>query len=332
MPFTSADIAVAIPTFRRDEPLIDTIVACLREADPPGEVIVVDQTPEHTPAVAARLERFATVGSIRWERRRQPSQPAALNHALRIATKRLVLFLDDDIAPSKGFIAAHAAAHERHLDAWAVAGQILQPGEVPETTSERTRGGSLRADLEFPFRSSEQAWVANVMSGNMSVKRERALAVGGFDENFTGAVAYRFDTEFGRRLMAAGGKLLFEPSASIRHLRAPRGGTRSTGSHLTSASPMHGMGDYYFAMRSGTRMEALAYILRRPIREVSTRFHLRHPWFIPVKLLGEVRAVHQAFRAVVAGPRLISASDRSTTPDVKTDASDNSTCRSASAS
>lgn len=309
--FTSADVSIAIPTYGRDEVLIDTIRACLHQREPAGEVIVIDQTPEHAPAVTEILRRLHAEGRILWERRSTPSQPAALNHALRIATRPLVLFLDDDIVPSDGFIAAHAAAHAHHPDASAVVGQILQPGEAATALNGRPRVTGLRADLDFPFSSDAPAWVANVMSGNMSAKRDRALAVGGFDENFTGAVAYRFDTEFGRRLMAAGGRLLFEPAAGIRHLRATRGGTRSEGTHLTSASAAHGVGDYYFALRAGSGSEALRHLIQRPIREVSTRFHLRHPWYIPVKLLGEIRAIYHAIRAAARGPRFIEPDDGS---------------------
>jgi GT2 family glycosyltransferase len=120
------------------------------------------------------------------------------------------------------------------------------------------------------------------MSGNMCLRREAALTLGGFDENFLPPVSYRFDSDFCKRLIRAGGKIRFEPSARIYHLRAARGGTRSVGCHLTSASPVHGVGDYYFAFRQGFNLATLGYVLRRPLREVRTRFHLRRPWWIPV--------------------------------------------------
>ena len=58
--------------------------------------------------------------------------------------------------------------------------------------------------------------------------------------------AYRFETEFARRLVTGGGKIRFEPDASIRHLKAERGGTRSAGGHMTSPSPLHGVGRLLF--------------------------------------------------------------------------------------
>lgn len=124
----------------------------------------------------------------------------------------------------------------------------------------------------------------------MSIRRDRCLAVGGFDENFKGA-AYRFDTEFARRVIQHGGKVLFSPKASLRHLRVARGGTRLIGNHLASPDPIHGVGDYYFAFRLANGSERWGYILKRMFREIRTKFHLTHPWYIPVKLLGELRAL-----------------------------------------
>ncbi len=163
----------------------------------------------------------------------------------------------------------------------------------------------LTEDLDFRFNGDAPAWVTNVMAGNLSVKRDRALAIGGFDASFTPPVAFRFETEFARRLVAAGGRIRFEPGASIRHLRVARGGTRSLGNHLTSASPVHGVGDYYYALRCGQGWDRLWYIVRRPLREVRTRFHLRHPWYIPVKLVGELRALLLAVGLWHRGPRLL---------------------------
>jgi hypothetical protein len=145
------------------------------------------------------------------------------------------------------------------------------------------------------------------MAGNLSVNRARALAIGGFDENFLPPVAYRFESEFARRIIANGGHIWFEPSASIRHLRAQSGGTRSRGCHLTSMSPVHGTGDYYYALRCGCGWERICYLLKRPLREISTKFHLTHPWWIPAKLVGEMRAAWCGYGLWRRHPRLIAS-------------------------
>jgi GT2 family glycosyltransferase len=151
------------------------------------------------------------------------------------------------------------------------------------------------------------------MAGNLCVRRSRAMEVGGFDENFVGS-AYRFETEFCRRLTRAGGQVLFQPAASLRHLRATMGGVRTHGRHEASVSGIHGVGDYYFALAEGLSWDVLRYILRRPVREVSTSFHLRHPWWIAPKLIGELRALTWAVRLHRSGPRLIRGAPAGSTP------------------
>jgi len=300
-------LSVAIPTFGRDEVLIETVSQLLLQSPCAAEILIIDQTPEHDEATTVQLARWHQEGRIRWERRRQPSQPAALNHAIAAATQPLLLMLDDDIQIGPGFLAAHHAGFD-DPGIRAVVGQVLQPGELGcQNYAHIAQSGPL-ADLEFLFCSSRRAFIENGMSGNMCVRREAAFALGGFDENFLPPVSYRFDTDFCKRLIRAGGKIRFEPAARINHLRAARGGTRSRGSHLTSASPIHGVGDYYFAMRQGFNLATLGYVLRRPILEVRTRFHLRRPWWIPVKLIGELRAFVLALRLLWRGPKYMDSS------------------------
>jgi GT2 family glycosyltransferase len=299
--FRAEDVSVAIPTYERGDVLVVTVRALV--AQRPGEILVLDQTQTHPSEVESFLADLERQGAIRWEHLPRPAIPPAMNAGLLRATRPLVLYLDDDIVPADNLVAAHAAAYESE-STWAVAGQVLQPGEVPiEPRACRTQG--FGAYLDFPFRSSARAFIQNGMAGNLSVRRDHALAQGGFDENFEGA-AYRFETEFCRRLCRAGGRILFEPQASIRHLRAPRGGTRSYGSHLTSGSGAYGVGDYYFALMERAGLASWAYLARRPWREVATRFHLRHPWWIPVKLLGELRGFVRALQLVAHGPRRLS--------------------------
>jgi GT2 family glycosyltransferase len=303
-------ITAVIPTYGREEVLLGSIGALLQLVDRPDEIVVVDQTAEHDEATHRRLSRWHEEGLIRWVRLPVPSIPKAMNQGLLLSTQPVVLFIDDDVVPGDGLVGAHRRAHADE-SVFAVTGQVLQPGQTAEMApaSSSFRAGGLRRDLDFPFNSTARCVISNAMAGNLSVKTERAIAAGGFDENFVGA-SYRFETEFCRRLERMGGLVVFEPSAVIHHLRAPSGGTRTNGSHLTSAGPAPSVGDYYFAMVEASGRERWAYILKRVVREVRTRFHLRRPWWIPVKLLGEVRGFLWAVRLARRGPHYI-ASDGS---------------------
>jgi len=317
----SQQLSIVIPTYGRDEVLCDTIASLLQIDRGAYEIIVMDQTQRHDPHSERRLAEWQRNGEIQWRRLHAPSITEAMNQGVLAAAGDIVLFLDDDIIPDPNLLHNHLSAYEQYPEAWATVGQVLQPEDwenaetrqnIPPRAniqSDDSRDVSpystLSADLRFPFNGEMSGWIGNVMAGNLSVERERFLELGGFDENFIPPVAYRFETEFAKRIIVSGGGIWFEPSASIRHLRAPSGGTRSHGSHLTSASPVHGVGDYYYALRCGHGWERLLYMLRRPFREVRTRFHLRHPWYIPVKFIGELRAMAEAVQLYRQGPRLI---------------------------
>jgi GT2 family glycosyltransferase len=139
------------------------------------------------------------------------------------------------------------------------------------------------------------------MAGNLSVKRDRALAIGGFDENFVGA-AYRFETDFAMRIAAAGGKIWFEPGASLRHLQLSTGGLRSYGDHRSAPVPAHSAGDYYFALHHLPRF--WRYAATRVVKNVATRYLATHPWLIPAKLIGEARGLLLARKLHRKGRRL----------------------------
>jgi GT2 family glycosyltransferase len=271
------------------------------QAPAASEIVVVDQTPKHEPGTDVSLRELAERGAIRWIRLPAPSIPKAMNTALGEAKSPVVLFLDDDVIPGPGLIESHWRSYTDE-SVWSVAGQVLQPGQTPTADVRKEYGRGLWTDLEFPFNSTQRRFVRNCMAGNLSVRRDRAIAIGGFDENFV-AVAYRFETEFCRRLWRHGGRTLFEPSAGIRHLRAAAGGTRSYVDLRRTHRPDHCVGEYYFALLHGSPLDATRYAVRRFVRSLTTRYLALHPWWMPAKLLGELRGLLWALRLVAGGQK-----------------------------
>lgn len=291
-------ISVVIPSYNRGEVLLSTVQQLLSQHHPAAAIIIIDQT---TYAAGDQylqaLQRLADQGQIEFVQRPTPSIPAAMNHGLRLARSEYVLFLDDDIEVSEDFIQAHLIALQEVREQrghWPVAqvGQVLQPTETPKKWQRdpcRSRG--IYRDLDFRFNSAARAQIYNCMAGNLCVQRDAALAVGGFDENFTGA-AYRFETEFCRRLTRyANQPFEFTPAASIKHLQWHTGGTREHSHYLTSSSPTHSVGDYYFVLGEAKGVERAWYCLKRLLTSVTARFYLRRPWYLPVRWFAEFRGL-----------------------------------------
>jgi GT2 family glycosyltransferase len=287
-------ITVVIPTYRREQVLLDTIEDLLALESTPEEILILDQTERHDEATERQLELWHERGRIRWLRLDPPSIPRAMNRGLLEASAPTVLFLDDDIRPEPGLVAAHACAQGEHPGAL-VAGRVIQPWE---------EGLDFCEDGRFRFAGNKAAWIEEFMGGNFSLPRDAALRLGGFDENFV-RVAYRFEAEFAHRFRRGGGRIYFEPAACLHHLKESDGGTRTFGEHLRTWKPDHAVGAYYYALRTRSGGGWLADFLLRPVRAIATRHHLRRPWWIPLTWLGEIRGMIWALLLSLHGPRLL---------------------------
>lgn len=285
-------ISIVIPTYGRGRVLLQTLQGLLNLAQRSSEIVVCDQTLQHEAAVEQELESLESQSWIRRLSLARPSIPGAMNKGLLLCREEIVVFVDDDIVPGPSLLEAHFLAHRRD-GVKIVAGQVLQPGEEPTAL----------VGADFAFHSSSPQVVPELMAGNFSIRRSVALALGGFDENFVGA-AYRFEREFSERAVGAGLTIVFVPQASIRHLRAPHGGTRSFGNHLSSFRPAHSVGEYYYILVSH-RSGKLRAVLGRLVRSVKTRHHLHRPWWVPVTLMAELSGLVWATLLVRKGPRYL---------------------------
>ena len=305
-------LSVVIPTYCREQVLLETIGYLAEQSgDTEGvvEILLIDQTPNHEKATEKQLCQWDDAGIVRWHRLEQAHLTRAMNTGLLVAKAEIVLFVDDDIIPGPDLLANHLQVYQNWPGIMAVVGQILQPGEEPEDIEYAPHGGMLRRFMDFPFKSTRATFVENAMAGNFSMVRKKAVQLGGFDERFIPPVASRFESEFAKRIIRSRQKIRFEPTASIRHLQVQTGGTRTKGTHLASMSPRYGVGDYYFALCQGAGWERVWYVIKKPFREVRTKFHLLHPWWIPVKLVGECRAFIQAIFLLKKGPLYLQIAD-----------------------
>lgn len=282
-------LTVVIPTYGREQVLINTLTVLDRQFSAEHELLVVDQTSTHEPGTERSLASMMQRPGRRLIRLAVPSVTAAMNRGLIESRGELVLFLDDDIVPGDGLFNAHIMAHgNSDPQTVLIAGRVVQPWHR-----------NIRPGQESPFLWSDSRSVTGFMGGNFSVKRNVAIGIGGFDQNFRYA-AYRYENDFADRIHAAGFQIRYEPGATIDHLKAADGGVRAFGNHLTTLKPGHALGAYYYLLKSGQRVAP--GIARRMWGSFSTRFHLTHPWYVPVTIVAELRGLLQAIRLWRAGP------------------------------
>lgn len=292
----SQALTIVVPTYRREGVLLETLKRLFALNPSASEIIVVDQTEQHSDEVSCALDSWQVLGWMRWLRLKHPSIPGAMNRGLLEASHPIVLFLDDDIIPHSGLVEAHASALEK-TDAALVAGRVIQPWQADL---------DFRGESDFHFASIRPAWIPDFMGCNFSARRDIMLRVGGFDERFV-RVAYNFEAEFAHRLRRAGYRIYYEPTASIHHVRVGSGGTRAFGDHLRGHRPNHAVGAYYFILRTWSGWRSLGRLLARPLRSVATRHHLRQPWWIPATLIAEATGMVWALVLAAQGPRYLSS-------------------------
>lgn len=289
----TSSISILIPTYGRDQVLVDTISALLALPCPASEILVLDQSARHLEECESQLARWHEQQAIRWLRIPYPSITVAMNLGLVTAKNDHVLFVDDDIIPDPHLLSAHQSA-ARAYPGTLIAGRVLQPWHQGQADPEKS---------PFQFNSLVGRYHDEFMGGNVSMNRHLALKIGGFDRNFV-KVAYRFEAEFAFRWLRSGHRIRYEPEALIHHLKVSSGGTRAYSHHLTTVRPDHAVGRYYYYWRTCSLPVALANSIRNFVFSVYTRHHLRKPWWIPVTLLAELRGFLWSCQLALSGPSL----------------------------
>ena len=203
--FGPKDVCVVIPTRDRWEILARTIAA-LRDQTVAGfeVLVVVDGTDQRVPALDG-----ATVVT-----KEHGGPGAARNLGARTTSRPLVLFVGDDMVPTRELVAAHL---ERHRANPAPEVAVLGRSDWHPDAHGRINRWLDWSATQFDFGSIDgsEAGFGHFYSSNVSLKRDFFLEAGGFDEDF---VYYYEDLDCGWRLSEKGMRLLYEPRARTLHL------------------------------------------------------------------------------------------------------------------
>mgnify|MGYP006286957677 CR=1 FL=1 len=299
------ELTIGIPTYGREDVLVETVAGVLARAEGRRvEVIVADQTASHGEEVTRRLRQWDASGAIRYLQPDHPSLPHARNVILREARAPIVLFLDDDVRIPDGFIEAHLAPYGDPAVA-AVAGQTFHSADKTTPPTLDTPHERSRPHFD-PDRPAGPA--TRFVGCNHSVRREAAIAIGGYDEQFVRSANFE-ESDLAQRLIDSGHTIHYEPRAWLVHLLAPSGGCRVTAAPAWSEWPK-AANFLLFALRHPGQKADARFCFSRSLRAVPLRKdNITKPWRQPGAWYSWCRAFLYALRRR-GGVRSIFTTDR----------------------
>ncbi len=209
--------SIVIPSHNRVASLENLLEALSRQTVPADrfEVLpVLDGSTDGSAAMLARWHASGRLPHLRWLEQPQSGQAAARTAGTARATAPVVIFLDDDIIPAPGLVAAHLNRHERD-EPIAVLGPAPLTRRPNDTWYRRLLWVWWEDVYAHRNRPDHLPSYRDFCAGNASVRCEDFLAVGGFDPAFAGYGGEDYD--LGYRLMEHGVRLVAEPSAVAEH-------------------------------------------------------------------------------------------------------------------
>lgn len=206
-------LSVVIPTFNRRDSLRVTLDALSDQTYPASryEIIVVsDGSTDGTDAfLADRASRAAH--ALRPIRQSNAGPARARNRGVEEAAGEVIVFVDDDVEPAPGFLAAHATHHGGGEDIGEGGKLVVIGPMLPDPARARQEPPWIAWEHAMLGKQYENwrtgAWEGvgpnHFYTGNASLRREHIRAVGGFDETFKRQedveLAYRMERECGLR-------------------------------------------------------------------------------------------------------------------------------------
>lgn len=209
------ELSVVVPTYNRIDTLRVVLPSLLDQTAGADayELVIADSRSDDGTADFVR-ETIARVGEARLRYVPGPygGRAAARNAGIAAARAPVVLFTDADIIASRDLIERHVLGHRKSAGRIAIVGCELQVRSLEDYARQRDDAAARRP--LHPASRRRLSWLY-FLTGNASVRRDDLLAVGAFDESFTGYG--HEDLELGYRLEKSGVEIRYDPLAINYH-------------------------------------------------------------------------------------------------------------------
>lgn len=243
------DLTIVIPTYNREEVLCSTLNSVLEECKKckyDTEIIVVDQTKEHTDSTYEFLKGMLDKKLIKLINEEKPSLPAARNIGIKAANGSIIMFLDDDVELQENFINEHMRCYEENNKIAGTVGKVTICNNSKDNillnnnsglkqkvkgiifkkysnnVSVVTKHGLVISD----FSRDGMLFADTVIGCNMSFKKTILDICGVFDEKYIGN-AIREETDLCCRIRKKGYLIRYNSSAHLYHIMFNTGGCRN---------------------------------------------------------------------------------------------------------
>lgn len=204
-----------MPTYNRRDGIVRLLQQLAEQTLPADQFEVIVANDGSTDATAEALAAFQAPYRLRVLTQANAGPAAARNAAVREATGRLVVFLDDDVVPAPYLLEAHLTV-QGNADDLIVVGPMFPPTDWARSPWVRWEERQLLKQYDAMQRGLYLCTPRQFYTGNASVPRALLLQSGGFDARFKRAE----DVELAFRLWAMGARFHFEPAADVLHYAA----------------------------------------------------------------------------------------------------------------
>jgi GT2 family glycosyltransferase len=210
--------SVVIPSYNRRDTLELLLTGLEQQTLSPTQfevIVVLDGSTDSSEEMLNNRKKSSKLPGLRWLNQPNSGQATARNRGVELAQAPIILFLDDDVIPEPDLVKRHLEWYKQD-EAIAVLGDYRMP--LQDDTSLYQLSNWMWWEKMFYNRAlpEHQPGYHDFCTGNVSLRKEDYLKVGGLDTNFRGYGSE--DYELGYRLLKAGVRFIIEPRAKASHL------------------------------------------------------------------------------------------------------------------
>jgi GT2 family glycosyltransferase len=221
-------ISVVVCTKNREHQLKECLDALCAQQYPRFEIVVVDNT-DGSPGVADIVNGLDAPVPVRVVVEPESGLSRARNRGASVSQGDVVAYIDDDARPADQWVTELAAGYTENPQAAAVNGSIF-PAVIETEAQElffqyggHSKGRSFVSQIIDPSIPGSQSALYPLppfgAGGNMSVRRDALVRVGGFDEALGAGTQSCGGEETGlfTQLLLTGYTIIYRPSALAWH-------------------------------------------------------------------------------------------------------------------